>query len=128
LPNGQKLFNDVIVAWVTASAAKNRIFGVSPAAFAALTPQQRNGNRQQYIDAMRDRFDEVIFQRRHDCIHNCDRPRVAPQPLNAAGTVRNVIRDVQFLAEQFNTHLDAQFPAFLRGLGFSAATVQAATN
>jgi hypothetical protein len=128
LPNGQKLYHDVIVAWVTAAAAKERIFRVTPAAFAALTPHQKTGNRQHYIDAMRERFDEVIFQRRHDCIHNCDRPRTAPQRLDRAGTVRNVIRDVQFLAGRFNAHLDTQFPAFLRGIGFSAATVQAATH
>lgn len=130
LPVGQKLYHDVISAWVAAAPAKGRIFGINPAAFAALTPQQlaAGQRRQDFIDAMRERFDDVIFQRRHDCIHNCDRPRVAPQRLDRAGTVQNVIRDVRFLAERFNTHLDAQFPVFLRGLGFSAATVQAATN
>lgn len=128
LPNGQKLYHGVVVDWVTAAPAKERVFGITPVDFAALTAPQRNGRRQDFIDAMRERFDDVIFQRRHDCIHNCDRPKVAPQRLDRAGTVHNVIRDVRFLAEQFNTHLDAQFPVFLRGLGFSAATTQAATN
>jgi hypothetical protein len=128
LPNGQKIYHDVVVAWVTAAAAKERIFGITPAAFGALTPQQKNGRRQFFIDAMRARFDDVIVQRRHDCIHNCDRPRVAPQRLDRAGTVKNVIRDVSFFGERFNTHLDIQFRIFLRGLGFSAAIVQAATH
>jgi hypothetical protein len=128
LPNGQKLYYDVIVAWVAAAPAKERVFGVTPAAFAALNPQEQNGMRQGFIDAMRDRFDEVIFQRRHDCIHNCDRPRVAPQRLDRPRIVHDVIGDVRFLAERFNAHLDAQFPVFLRGLGFTAATVQAATR
>jgi hypothetical protein len=128
LPNGQKLYHDVIVSWVAAAQAKERVFAVTPAAFAALSPQRRNAQRQAFIDAMRERFDEGIFQRRHDCIHNCDRPRVSPQRLDRAGTVKNVIRDVQFFAHQFNAHLDARFPQFLRSLGFSAATVQAATH
>ncbi len=128
LPDGGKFYHGVIVDWVTAAQAKERIFGITPVDFAALTTHQRNGRRSDFIDAMRERFDEVIFQRRHDCIHNCDRPKVAPQRLDRAGTVYNVIRDVRFLASHFNTHLDTQFPIFLRGLGFSAATVQAATN
>jgi hypothetical protein len=128
LPIGQKLYHDVIVPWVANAAAKERIFGITPASFAALTPQQRNGQCQIYIDGMKERFHEVIFQRRHDCIHNCDRPRVSPQRLDRAGTVQNVIRDVNFFAERLNGHLDAQFPQFLHGLGFSAATIQAATH
>lgn len=128
LPAGQKLYNDVIVPWVTAANAKKRIFGIAPAAFAAMTPQQKNGQRQDFINAMRVRFEKVIFQRRHDCIHNCDRPRVAPQSLASAGTVRNIIRDVRFFGEQFDDHLNNHFPGFLTGLGFSAATIQAATN
>lgn len=128
LPAGQKLYHDVIVAWVTAARAKDRIFGIAPTAFAAMTDDQKAANGKDFIAAMRDRFDEVIFQRRHDCIHNCDRPKVAPQSLDSAGTVHNIIRDVRFFGEQFDDHLDNHFPTFLTDLGFSAATVQAATN
>ena len=128
LPAGEKLYHDVVVAWAITSPAKDRVFGIAPTAFNALTPQQRIGRRPEFVKSMRKRFEKVIFQRRHDCIHNCDRPKVSPQTLTSAGTVRNVVRDVRFFAEQFNSHLDVQFPVFLRGLGFSAATVQAATN
>ena len=46
LPVGQKLYHDVIVGWVTAAPAKERIFGITPLDFASLTAQQRNGRRQ----------------------------------------------------------------------------------
>ena len=80
LPVNYKLYHDVIVAWVTEASAKKRIFGITPTAFAALNPQRRNDQRAYFVNAMRKRFDDVIFQRRHDCIHNCDRPKVAPLP------------------------------------------------
>lgn len=128
LPVNKKIFHDVITDWVTVANAKDRIFGIAPAVFAAMTLQQKNGRRQDFIDAMRHRFDDVIFQRRHDCIHNCDRPKVSPQALASAGTVQNIIRDVRFFGEQFDAHLNQYFPVFLTGLGFSAATIQAATN
>lgn len=128
LPNGHKLYHDVIVDWVAAAPAKKRLFAITPAQFAGLTAHQRGGQRQHFIDAMRERFEGVIFQRRHDCIHNCDRPRTAPQRLDRAGTVRNVLRDVTFFAECFDVHLENHFPAFLQGLGFGAATTQAATH
>jgi hypothetical protein len=128
LPNGQRLYQDIVVDWVAAAPAKERMFGITSPTFVALSPQQRNGRRHDFIDAMRDRFDEEIFQRRHDCIHNCDRPRTAPQRLDRAGTVRNVIRDIEFFAGRFDDHLNIHFRAFLQGLGFNAATVQAATH
>ena len=54
---------------------------------------------------MEDRFRE-IFQRRHDCIHNCDRPRVKPQPLTAADVVRRVLEDVEFLVCRCDEHIN----------------------
>ena len=128
LPAGQKTYQDIVVSWVTASSAKKRLFGIEPAVFAAMSAPQKNGRRKDFVDALKARFKTDIFQRRHDCIHNCDRPKVAPQPLSSPGTVRNIIRDVEFFGTQFNNHLDTQFPIFLNTLGFSAATIQAATN
>ena len=66
----------------------------------------------------------TIIQRRHDCIHNCDRPKVAPQALDRAGTVRNVIRDVRFLVTRCDAHVEQEFGEWMRiDCGFSNATV-----
>ena len=49
---------------------------------------------------LEERFGE-IFQRRHDCIHNCDRPRVSPQRLVLGGTVLKVVQDIEFLVARW---------------------------
>ncbi len=71
---------------------------------------------------MRARFGE-IFQRRHDCIHNCDRPKVAPQVLAGAGTVLKVIEDVEFLVRRCDEHINAEFRHFLLSTGCPPAVV-----
>lgn len=128
LPATHKIYHDVVIAWLTACPAKNRVFGITRTVFTSQSRKQLNADRQKFIDAMRERFDDVIFQRRHDCIHNCDRPKISPQRMDRAGTVLNVVRDVEFLAARFNDHLDQYFPEFLRSLGFTPATIQAATQ
>lgn len=71
---------------------------------------------------MENRFRE-IFQRRHDCIHNCDRPRVKPQPLRSADVVLRVIEDVVFLVHRCDEHLNSEFRQFLLGTGCPVAVV-----
>jgi len=71
---------------------------------------------------MEERFG-AIFQRRHDCIHNCDRPRVAPQPLAKVDTVIKVIEDTHFLVNRCNKHINAEFRQFLRDAGCPAAII-----
>ena len=58
----------------------------------------------------------MIFQRRHDCIHNCDRPKIAPQALALGGTVLKVIEDVDFLVLRCDEHINSEFRAFLAGV------------
>jgi hypothetical protein len=78
--------------------------------------------REKAIDQFEDRF-RAIFQRRHDCIHNCDRPRMSPQPLDKAGTVLKVIQDVEYLVFRSDEHIDSEFRKFLCDAGCSAATI-----
>ncbi len=59
----------------------------------------------------------MIIQRRHDCIHNCDRPKMAPQPLVKGGTVIKVIEDVEFLVNRCDDHINVEFREFLRLCG-----------
>jgi len=118
-----RLFGDVIDSWATRGDATARVFGVTPTAYAATAGAARATQRKRSLDAMRSRFDDVIFQRRHDCIHNCDRPKVAPQRLRTPGTVSNVVRDVDFLVRRFEDHIRAEARHFLSGLGFSNAAI-----
>ena len=71
---------------------------------------------------MADRYRD-LFQRRHDCIHNCDRPRVSPQALHLGGTVLKVIQDAVFLVQRCDEHINAEFREFLLRIGCSPAIV-----
>ncbi len=73
-------------------------------------------------DQMQERYRD-IFQRRHDCIHNCDRPKVSPQSLTRTGTVGKVIQDVEFLVTRSDDHITSEFREFLTGLGCTPATI-----
>ncbi|MEX0610519.1 MAG: hypothetical protein WD229_00240 [Pirellulales bacterium] len=120
--NGQKFFRDQLDAWMSQPEAKIRLFGISQADYLAKTPQDKNTAREAAIHQFEERF-RTIFQRRHDCIHNCDRPRVSPQPLERGGTVLKVIQDVEFLVNRCDEHINSEFREFLVGVGCSAATI-----
>jgi hypothetical protein len=122
---GQRFFRDLLDRWVRHPEATKRVFLYTPASFSGLAAGARRDALDRAQEQMEERFGE-IFQRRHDCIHNCDRPRVAPQPLTAAETVRRVIDDVEFLVRRCDEHLDAEFRAFLLGVSCTGATISQA--
>ena len=119
---GHRFFRDQFDSWMSRPDAKIRLFGVLPADYLAMTPQDKNAAREDAIDQFEERF-RTIFQRRHDCIHNCDRPRVSPQPLDKGSTVLKVIQDVEFLVNRSDEHINSEFKEFLIGVGCSAATI-----
>jgi hypothetical protein len=113
--HNRKLFRDVIPVWIVKPGATARLFGIAPANY---TPADQDAANEVLLR----RF-EYIVQRRHDCIHTCDRPANQPQPVNSAGTVANVIKDIEFIVEQSDPHIDAEFRTWLLGCGFSTVTV-----
>lgn len=119
---GQKFFHDQLDAWMSRPDARIRLFGISRVDYLAMNPQDKRAAREAAINQFKERF-RTIFQRRHDCIHNCDRPRMSPQPLERTGTVVKVIQDVEFLVNRCDDHIDTEFREFLVGVGCSAATI-----
>jgi hypothetical protein len=119
---GHKLFRDRMADWIMHPDAKKRLFGITRAAFNAMGANQRAKAIEDAQDQMEERY-RVLFQRRHDCIHNCDRPKVSPQALNLGGTVLKVIQDAEFLVHRCDEHIDAEFREFLVGTGCPAALV-----
>lgn len=109
-------------SWIVHRDAKQRLFGVSATAYRRLTGTNRNTQREQSWRQFESRFDS-IFQRRHDCIHNCDRPKVA---VNTQGLshdqVAKVIDDVTFLVQRFEDVMVGEFEQWLVSLGASAVT------
>jgi hypothetical protein len=121
---GFKFFNDVLHTWMSHADAKIRLFGVTRIAYLAMTPADQGRARGAAMEKLDDRFAEII-QRRHDCIHNCDRPRMRPQALASSGKVLKVIQDVDFLVNRCDEHINAEFRQFLAGVGCLAATIAA---
>ena len=119
---GRRFFRDQLDTWMTRPDAKIRLFGVSSADYIAKTPQDKQTAQDVAIDQFEERF-RRIFQRRHDCIHNCDRPKMAPQSLDKGGTVLKVIQDIEFLVSRCDEHINAEFREFLVGVGCSVATI-----
>ena len=119
---GNKFFHDVLHEWISHSARSNRLFAVTAAKYSVMLPSNQHEARQQAIEQLEDRFEE-LFQRRHDCIHNCDRPKVAPQRLDSSGTVLKVIQDVEFFVNRCDEHINAEFAIFLREIGCTPTTI-----
>jgi hypothetical protein len=119
---GQKFFRDQLDAWMSRPDAKIRLFGISQADYLAKPLQDRHAARETAIEQFDERF-RTIFQRRHDCIHNCDRPRMSAQPLERGGTVLKVIQDVELLVNRCDEHINSEFREFLVGVGCSPATI-----
>jgi hypothetical protein len=120
--SGQKFFRDLLPGWIVHPDARRHVFGISAARFNALPPNLRSQAVMDAHSRMEERF-RAIFQRRHDCIHNCDRPKVRPQPIRAADVVLRVIEDVEFLVCRCDEHISSEFRQFLLDTGCPAAIV-----
>jgi hypothetical protein len=125
-PEDRRFFKaSVLDAWIRQKDAKVRLFGITRAAYQALNNDGKELARKQAREQMEDRFRD-LFQRRHDCIHNCDRPRMRPQPLATSGTVLKVIQDVEFMVNRCDEHINVEFRHFLVRIGCSAGTIASA--
>lgn len=111
---GQKFFHEMMERWIAHPDARQRLFGTTKVKYQKLTDKDKEQARKHAVAQLTDRFVE-IFQRRHDCIHNCDRPRRQQQPLTSHANVLKVIQDVEFLVRRCDEHLNAEIREFLRG-------------
>ncbi len=105
--------------WITHPKARKRMFGVSAAEYSAATPTQQNKFREDALEYFEQHYRD-IFQRRHDCIHNCDRPKQALQAIGGPEVLKR-IEDIEYLVRLCHSELLVEFPEYLKGLGFSGA-------
>lgn len=112
-PDGGKLMaTATIEPWIVHADARVRHFGITRSAYRALGPSAKASARGRALEKFQAYFAK-IFQRRHDCIHNCDRPKMALQTI-AATTVQKRIEDITFLVRRCHADLVAAFPLYLR--------------
>ena len=118
----KKLFAEVVGSWIGMRGATSRMFSITADQYKALTPGRDTDTADKAAwECMNKRITKLI-QRRHDCIHNCDRPKNKPQPIKRPGTVSAVINDIVFLVENFDKHIDKEFGVFLDIIGCNATT------
>jgi len=119
------LFNaDSLDSWLSVSGDRKTLFGVTQAEYSAMSPQLKGKARSDAKNRMLDRISRIV-QRRHDCIHNCDRPDISPQSIGSPGSVRRMIDHVGFVVRQSDAHINKEFPLFLKDGGFSGVTINA---
>ncbi len=114
------LQQDTIEHWIIHADARQRNFGISSAAYIALAPGQKSSAKKSALEKFRARM-QGIFQRRHDRIHNCDRPKIVIQGITEPSTEK-AIADVRFLVERCTEHLRDEYPRYLEHNLFSGVT------
>jgi len=121
-PDDGKLLNKcTIEGWILHRDAKSRFFGITKSRYRSIQQSRSKGKAQENaLKHIEDHFKQV-FQRRHDCIHNCDRPKVALQRIADRG-VKKKIEGVEFLVRRCHESFMLNFPIYLAELGFSSVT------
>jgi hypothetical protein len=107
-----------IERWILHPHAKRRLLGTSAVDYRSSANQKNL--RQDAIKEIEKRF-RIIFQRRHDCIHNCDRPKVAIQAIASPKTTK-VLDDVEFFVNRSHEDVTGEFRRWISSLGFNAQT------
>jgi hypothetical protein len=102
LPAQQKLWLDVIDQY-TALGLK-RLTTFRAAEILAMPAGQRPTARKQAAAALIRRIGAIV-QRRHDIVHNVDRPKVSTQGLTP-GQATAMVRDIRYFIQVLDQHLD----------------------
>ncbi len=108
--------------WIELQQTRHRLFGFQRTAYRQANGTAKANFRKSALEHLEERF-SVIFQRRHDCIHNCDRPKLALQQVNInSNYIRDVIADIEYIVNRCHEDFTSEFPIFLTHLGFNAVT------
>ena len=103
LPKGSKLWDDLAQDFVDLD--RKRLTGFRKSEYASLTgPDKAKGPGRASAAVLR-RMGEIV-QRRHDVVHNCDRPRTAKQRISLPQAKKMLI-DVEDFVRILDVHLDA---------------------
>ena len=114
------LTTETIGDWICHRNAKSRLFGLTATEYRAKSPSAKEAAKKQALKQFQELFKD-IFQRRHDCIYNCDRPRIALQQISDIATSKT-IENIEFLVTRCHEAFLAEFTTFLTNLGCSGAT------
>lgn len=107
-PKNVGVFSDSTVdTWIIRRDAKYRLFGMNSTKFRKNKQKLRRRAKEKFSQHF-----EGIFQRRHDCIHNCDRPKEGLQPISER-KVNATLEDIEFLVLRCHERFCSGFPDYL---------------
>lgn len=106
--------------WILRSDAPYGCFGLCASEYRHSSGDALKTQREMALRQFEKTFSD-IFQRRHDCIHNCDRPKNRPLPITFE-KVKRITNYVDFLCTRMDQALREEFPDYLRRIGCNGVT------
>jgi hypothetical protein len=103
LPSGHKLWHDLTQDFVDLD--RKRLTGFRKSSYALLVGKTKGKGPKKVQVAVLKRMGEIV-QRRHDVVHNCDRPKTAKQRLSLP-QAKKMLTDVNDFVTILDEHLDA---------------------
>jgi hypothetical protein len=103
LPQGRKLWPDLAQEFVDLN--RKRLAGYRKAEYNALMGEAKSKGPKNVTNNVMTRMGDIV-QRRHDIVHNCDRPKTAKQRLTL-GQAKAMLADVHDFVTVLDQHLDA---------------------
>lgn len=103
LPSGKKLWEDLAASF--ADLDRKRLTGFRKSEYTKLTGAAKGQGTKKVSGAVLKRIGEIV-QRRHDIVHNCDRPKTAKQPLSLSAA-KKMLTDVHDFVLILDDHLEA---------------------
>jgi hypothetical protein len=89
----------------TVDLDRKRLAGIRKSDYAALTGQAKTDGPKKVSATVLKRMGEIV-QRRHDVVHNCDRPKTAKQRLTLS-MAKKMLTDVEDFITILDDHLQA---------------------
>ena len=99
----RKLWDDVAQSFVDLD--RKRLSGYRQAEYNRLAGQARAKAPKQVSAAVLRRMGEIV-QRRHDVVHNCDRPKTAKQRITVS-IAKKMLADIEDFITILDDHLEA---------------------
>jgi len=103
LPAGKKLWVDVVATFIALN--RKRFAGITRANYSKLAKAKQQKAREKAAAAVLKRIGAVV-QRRHDIVHNCDRPKTAILVMTKSEAAA-MIADTKSFVTVLDDHLDA---------------------
>lgn len=101
LPSTSHLWNSVVMDYVKLN--RKRLTRLTTKDFIGMNPKVQKNLRGDAAGAMISRIEEVV-QRRHDIVHNCDRPKTALQHITAS-QAKKMVTDIRDFVVILDDHV-----------------------